>query len=132
MLKLYFSTVPSIISTALIIVFAVIFSLVSGRRASIAHWGLLSLLLFFIGLAMSIMSGFKDGVGSSAAVIPPSNPVSVILSILGGLAFVAGIAMLIFRRQDFWQFGFYALSAIIIVKTVMVEFVRIAQYIKGV
>lgn len=130
MLKLYFSDVSTIISTVLIIGFGVFFGIVTGKRNNISHWGILVLVLFFVGLAMSMMSGMKDNISTPSALIPNKHWAMTLLSILGGLAFVVGIIMLIIRRQNFWQFGFYMLSAIIIAKTVMVEVYRIIMYIR--
>jgi hypothetical protein len=53
-----------------------------------------------------------------------------VLSILGVLAFIVGIAAIIIRKQSVWQVEFYVLSAIILVKTVVVEVYRVIAYIK--
>jgi hypothetical protein len=131
MLKLYFSSFPSILSTVLIVGFGVFFSLVSARRGSINHWGVLVICVFFLGFLMSLMSGFKDGVNTSSALIPPKSLMMTVLTILGALAFVVGIAALIIRKQNIWQIEFYLLSAIILIKTVLVEVYRIFAFIRG-
>jgi O-antigen ligase len=130
MLKLYFGNVNSIISTLLIVVFGLIFWQVIERRSTITKWGLLVLVLFFLGLAMSIMSGMKDGMGTATSLIPDKTLMMNVLCILGGLAMLAGIIALFIRRQAFWQISFYALSAIIIVKTLLTEGYRIMHYLK--
>ena len=129
MLKLYFGSVFSTISTLLAVAFAVFFALVTARRASISHWGLLTLAMFILGLLMSMMSGMKDGMGSAASVIPNKHWMMTILCILGGLAFVSGLLALIVRNQVFWQVSFYLMSAIIILKVLLTEAYRIVHYL---
>ena len=130
MLKLYFGNIQTTLSTLLAVAFAVFFAVVSARRGTISHWGLLTLAVFFLGLAMSIMSGMKDGMGTAASVIPVKHWVMTVLSVLGGLCFLAGILSLIFRNQAFWQTSFYLLSSFIILKVILTESFRIIQYLK--
>lgn len=131
MIKLYFSKPTDIISLMLIIGFSVFFGIVTARRSGIQNWGLLVLCVFFIGLLMSMMSGMRDGMATPSAVFPNNSLITTILCILGGLAFIFGIAAIFFRSQGFWQVSFYALSTIIIAKVLMVEVFRIVLYIKG-
>lgn len=129
MLKLYFGSVFSTISTLLAVTFTVFFVLVTARRASINHWGLLTLAMFLLGLLMSMMSGMKDGMGSPASIIPNKHWVMTALCVLGGLAFLSGLLALIIRNQSFWQVSFYLLSAIIILKVLLTEAYRIVHYL---
>lgn len=130
MSSLYFSNPLTGISTALILLFALMFSIVTAKRAEIHHWGLLVAVLFFLGLSMSVLSGFKDRMGSASAVFPSSSPaVLTLLCILGGTAMVAGILMVFLRKQNIWKIGFYLLSAIMILKIVLTETVRILHNI---
>lgn len=130
-MKLYYSTLPSIISTVLIIGFGAFFCIVNARRGNISHWGTIVLCMFLLGLLMSIMSGMKDYINTASAVIPTNSWMMKVLSILGALAFAVGIAAIILRKQTIWQVEFYVLSAIILVKTVIVEVSRILAYIRG-
>lgn len=130
MLKLYFGSVSSMISTVLILVFAVFFGVVMTRRSSITHWGILVLLVFMTGLFMSIMSGTKDGIGSASSVIPSNHWSMAALCILGGLSFLIAIIALFVRRQDFWQICFYTLSAVIIIKILLTEGYRVYSLFK--
>lgn len=134
MLKLYFGSVFSTISTVLATVFAVFLALVAPRRDSITHWGSLVLVLFFLGLAMSIMSGMRDGIGTATPLIPNKHWLVTVLCVLGGLAFLTGGAALFVHNQAFWQVSFYVLSAITILKTILktilMEVFRIAQYVR--
>lgn len=129
MIKLYFGSIFSVISTLLLAAFVVFFCIVTSRRAEITHWGILTLCMFFLGLFMSMMSGMKDGMGSPTSVIPVKHWVMTVLCVLGGLAFLSGLAALIIRKQAFWQLSFYLLSAIIIVKVLVTEAYRIIHYL---
>lgn len=129
MLKLYFGSVFSAISTLLAVAFAVFFALVTARRASISHWGLLTLAMFLLGLIMSMMSGMKDGMGSPSSVIPLKHWMMTALCVLGGLAFLSGLLALIIRNQTFWQVSFYLMSSIIILKVLLTEAYRIVHYL---
>ncbi len=129
MLKLYFGSVFSTISTLLAVTFTVFFVLVTARRVCINHWGLLTLAMFLLGLLMSMMSGMKDGMGSPASIIPNKHWVMTALCVLGGLAFLSGLLALIIRNQSFWQVSFYLLSAIIILKVLLTEAYRIVHYL---
>lgn len=129
MLKLYFGSVFSTISTLLAILFTVFFTLVTARRASINHWGLLTLAMFILGLLMSMMSGMKDGMGSPASIIPNKHWVMTALCVLGGLAFLSGLLALVIRNPSFWQVSFYLMSAIIILKVLLTEVYRIVHYL---
>ncbi len=130
MLKLYFGSINSSISTLLIVAFGILFWQVLQRRENIQKWGVLVLVLFFMGLFMSMMSGMKDGMGTPASLIPDKSVVMLVLCILGGLAMLVGIITLFIRRQAFWQISFYILSFIIIAKTVVTEGYRIFDYFK--
>ncbi|HSK68083.1 MAG TPA: hypothetical protein VLA21_02345 [Candidatus Limnocylindria bacterium] len=131
MLKLYFGTLTAAISTLLAVAFAVFFAVVMSRRSSITHWGLLTLAMFVLGLAMSMMSGMKDGMGTAASVLPMKHWVTIALSVVGGLGMLTGVLALFIRNQGFWQAGFYALSAVIILKLVMTEAFRVVLYLRG-
>jgi len=129
MVKLYFGSVSAAISTLLALAFAVFFALVTARRTGITHWGLLTLAVFILGLAMSMMSGMKDGMGTPEAILPSKHWVTIALSVLGGLCFLMGVLALIVRKQAFWQLSFYLLSSVIILKVVLTEAFRIIDYL---
>lgn len=128
MFKLFFSSGFSIVSTILTVVFIVIFSIVMSQRTNITHWGLLVFVIFVLGLSMSLISGFRDDMGSKTPVIS-SSPVMLILCLLGASAMITGIVMLIRRNTKACEIGFYLLSSIIIVKLVLTEGFRIIKYL---
>jgi len=129
MLKLYFGSVFSTVSTLLAVTFTVFFTLVTVRRTGISHWGLLTLAMFILGLLMSMMSGMKDGMGTATSIIPIKHWLMTILCILGGLAFLSGLLALIIRNQGFWLVSFYMMSSIIILKVLFTEVFRIVHYL---
>ena len=129
MQKLYFGNVNTIISTLLVAAFAVFFSLVTRNRANISHWGIFTLVMFFLGLAMSMMSGMKDGMGTAASILPSKHWITIVLMVAGGLGFLSGLLALIIRNQAYWQASFYILSSIIIVKVILTESFRIIHYL---
>ena len=129
MLKLYFGNANATISTLLAAAFAVFFALVTKNRAGITHWGILTLVMFFLGLAMSIMSGMKDGMGTAASIMPNTHWVTIVLMAAGGLGFLSGLLALIIRNQAYWQASFYILSSIIILKIIVTETYRIIHFL---
>lgn len=129
-LKLYFGSLPSLISTALIVGFAVFFGFALAGRGSIAHWGLLLLIMLVLGFAMSIVSGIKDGAGSASAVVPAKHWTMTVLSVLGVLALLTGAVSLFIRKQSFWRTGFFILASIVIAKTLLTEILRVVHYAK--
>lgn len=130
MLKLYFGNAFTTLSTILILGFIVLFSFMVARRSAIQHWKVYVIVLFFMGLALSVMGGMKDNMGSSAAVISSSSWVMIALCLLGGAAMVTGIVMFFLKKPFASMVGAYLLSGIIIVKLVMTEVTRILQYIR--
>lgn len=125
---LYFSSPFTVISTVLIILFAAMFSIVTVKRTRIHHWGSLVAVLFFVGLSMSVLSGFRDKMGSASALFS-SGAILALLCILGGAAMLTGILMIFLRKKNVWMIGFYILSSIIIVKVILTETVRMLHYI---
>jgi isoprenylcysteine carboxyl methyltransferase (ICMT) family protein YpbQ len=129
MIKLYFSKATDVISLILIVGFSVFFGMVNARKSNIEGWGKYVLVVFLVGLLMSMMSGMRDAMGTPIAIFPNNNWACILLSVLGGLAFVIGIISIFIRKQNFWQISFYMLSIIIIAKTALVEVYRIIKAI---
>lgn len=78
---------------------------------------------------MSAMAGAKDYSGAAPAIeFGPGNKAFIVLSVLGGIAILIGICALIFKNQSVQRTLFYALAIIIIIKTVIVEAMRIIKY----
>lgn len=128
MINLYFGNIVNTISTTLILLFVLFFGLVTAKFNIITHWGILVLGMLLFGLSMSIMSGFKDGMGTAAQLIKNGHWSMTLLCILGGLAFLIGIVAIFIRNQNFWKFSFYTLSFIVIIKTLLTESIRLLSY----
>jgi hypothetical protein len=130
MLKLYFGSTFSILSTALLAVFVAFFWVTINRQGTISNWGVQVLLMMILGVTMSFSSGMRDGMGSPASVIPTNHWAMTVLCVLGGLAFLIGIVTLFVRKQDFWQIGFFLISFIIIAKVLLTEGFRLIDFLK--
>ena len=124
-MKLYFGSNLRRISTLLILVFFASFTYFSQTQTDTTRWGFPVFLMFALGLSMSIVSGFRDGMGKPASLIPVKHKVMTLLCLLGGVAFLVGIIALFYHRQDFLKLCFYTLSGIILVKVLITESFRI-------
>lgn len=131
MLRLYFGNITRIISTLLILTsWGFIIRLFTYNNSDIS-WEKVFLFLFSIGLIMSICSGTRDLIGTPNG-FPTSGLVFKMLCILGVLGVVIVIIALIskiFKSTIIFHYGSYILIAIIVVKTVLVEYRRIALFL---
>ena len=83
-----------------------------------------------MGTAMSALSGIKDSVADTMAVsFEQMNIPLAILCALGGLALLIGVVSAICKKEKINRVLFYVLSFIIIVKTSVVEVLRIVDYL---
>ncbi|MBO4846458.1 MAG: hypothetical protein J5525_09140 [Lachnospiraceae bacterium] len=79
---------------------------------------------------MSALSGIKDSVADTMAVsFEQMNIPLAILCALGGLALLIGVVSAICKKEKINRVLFYVLSFIIIVKTSVVEVLRIVDYL---
>ena len=130
MIKLYFGSVPCILSTILFLVFVVFFILTMKKPDSARKWKKAAIITVLMGTAMSAASGIKDTFGDVMAVsFGQMNPPLAILCALGGMAVLMGIVAAFCRKEKINKVIFYSLSTIIIVKTIVVEVLRIATYL---
>ena len=129
MIKLYFGSVPSILSTILLLVFVVFFIITVEKPNSARKWKKAAIITVLMGTAMSALSGIKDTFGDVMAVsFEQMNPPLAVLCALGGMAVLMGIIAAFCRKEKINKWIFYALSIIIIVKTIVVEVLRIMNY----
>lgn len=129
MIRLFLGNVPTIISTGLIILFVFFFKEVASRDAQITKWGSLALRMLLLGFIMSAISGVKDYSGTAPAIkFGPGNKAFIVLSVLGGIAILLGVWSFITKSQSVHRTIFYALSIIIIIKTIIVEGMRVVKY----
>lgn len=127
MLGLYFGSLAHIISTVLI-VGSICFSIYIVKNGKVhKHWGRTFFILFVIGLLMSIFSGTRDAIGTPGG-FPTNGALFVILCALGILGFIIGLIALLSKlgkTNTVFRYGSYILIVIIIIKTVLVESIRI-------
>ncbi|MBW4827584.1 MAG: hypothetical protein KZY61_06605 [Clostridiaceae bacterium] len=132
MIKLFFGNIPTILSTGLIVVFVIFLKDVLSKDPQITRWGTLALRMFLLGFIMSAMSGAKDYSGIVPVIkFGPGNKAFIVLSVLGGIGILFGIWAFISKNKSVHRTIFYALSVIIIIKTVIVEVMRIKKHFIG-
>ena len=132
MLKLYFGSVPGILSTILFLVFVVFFIITIKKPEDGKKWKKAAIITVLIGTAMSAFSGIKDSISDSMAVsFEQMNPPLAILCALGGMAVLSGVLAAFCKNEKINKIIFFILSFIIISKTIIVEALRIANYFAG-
>ena len=130
MFSLYFGNVPNILSTILFLVFALFFIKTMKKPESEKKWKKAAIITVLMGTAMSALSGIKDSVADTMAVsFEQMNILLAILCALGGLALLIGVVSVICKKEKINRVLFYVLSFIIIVKTSVVEVLRIVDYL---
>ena len=78
---------------------------------------------------MSALSGLKDSFADTMAIsFEQMNLPLAILCALGGMALLMGIVAIFCKKEKLNKGLFYALSFIIVAKTIVVEALRIAVY----
>ena len=129
MLNLYFGNVPSILSTILFLVFTVFFIKTVKKPDGGKKWKKAAIITVVMGTAMSALSGIKDSCADTMAVsFEKMNLSLAILCALGGMALLMGVVSIICKKEKFNKGLFYALSFIIIAKTITVEALRIKVF----
>ena len=130
MIKLYFGNVPSVLSTIMFLIFVAFFIRTMKKTNEDRKWKKASLITVLMGTAMSALSGIKDSVADTMAVsFEHMNFPLAILCTLGGVAVLLGIITAFCRKEMINRGIFYSLSFIILVKTVVVEILRIKEYL---
>ena len=129
MLNLYFGSVPNILSTILFLVFVVFFIKTVKKPDGGRKWKKAAIITVLMGTAMSALSGLKDSVADPMAIsFEQMNLPLAILCALGGMALLMGVVAVFCKKEKFNKGLFYALSFIILAKTIVVEALRIAVY----
>lgn len=130
MIKLYFGSIPSILSTILFFVFIWFFIYIIKKPESNKKWKKAAIITVLMGTAMSAFSGIKDTLAEKAAVsFENMNPSLAILCLLGVIALISGIAAGFCKKENVNKIIFFSLSFIILAKTVIVEILRIVTYL---
>ena len=129
MFNLYFGNIPSILSTILFLVFVVFFIKVLKKPDGGRKWKKAAIITVLMGTAMSALSGLKDSFADTMTIsFEQMNLPLAILCALGGMALIIGIVAVFCKKEKFNKGLFYALSFIIIAKTIVVEALRITVY----
>ena len=129
MFNLYFGNIPSILSTILFLVFVVFFIKVLKKPDGGRKWKKAAIITVLMGTAMSALSGLKDSFADTMTIsFEQMNLPLAILCALGGMALLIGVAAVFCKKEKFNKGLFYALSFIIIAKTIVVEALRITVY----
>lgn len=105
--------VDVLVLAAIVIIFA--------KRDAITRWGLVFTLLWFAGLALSMLGGMRD---MSEANMTPTGVFNLPLMILGGIAMLSGPVIWIIGSKTNplpYQVGYYLLSSVVIIKLVLVR-----------
>ena len=127
MLNLYFGNVPNILSTILFLVFVIYFIKTIKKPDGEKKWKKAVIITVLMGTAMSALSGIKDSFADKMAVsFEQMNLPLAILCVLGGMAWLIGGVTVFCKKEKINRGLFYTLSLIIIVKTIIVEALRIA------
>ena len=130
MIKLYFGNVPNILSTILFLIFVVFFIRTMKKMDGEKKWKKAAIITVVMGTAMSALSGIKDSCADTMAVsFEQMNLPLAILCVLGGMALLMGIVAIICKKEKINKGIFFALSLIIIAKTIVVEVLRIIDYL---
>ena len=129
MINLYFGNVPNILSTILFLGFAVFFIWIMKRPDDGKKYKKAAIITVLTGTAMSALSGIKDSAADTMAVsFEQMNLPLAILCALGIAAVLLGISSAFCRKEKVNRVIFLSLSSIILIKTVVVEVVRIKEY----
>ena len=129
MIKLYFGNVPSVLSTILFLVFVAFFIKTLKKTDGEKKWKKAAIITVLMGTAMSALSGLKDSSADPMAIsFEQMNLTLAILCALGGMALLMGVVAVFCKKEKFNKGLFYALSLIILAKTIVVEALRIAVY----
>ena len=129
MFNLYFGNVPSILSTILFPAFVVFFIKRLKKTDGDRKWKKAAIITVLMGTAMSALSGLKDSFADTMAIsFEQMNLPLAILCALGGMALLMGVVAVFCKKEKINKGLFYALSFIIIAKTIVVEALRIAIY----
>ena len=129
MFNLYFGNVPSILSTILFLVFVVFFIKRLKKTDGDRKWKKAAIITVLMGTAMSALSGLKDSVADPMAIsFEQMNLPLAILCALGGMALLMGIVAVFCKKEKFNKGLFYALSFMIIAKTIVVEVLRMKAF----
>ncbi len=129
-LGLYLGNIKNVISTALLCACGIYGVNTLSASSDDVDWKKSALIMFGFGMLLSAASGVKDSTTDKSKVVvsfQKPNVTLITLSALGGAGIIFIIASFIINKETFSQIAFYILFGIIIVKTIIVESLRIKK-----
>ena len=134
-MKLYFGNGITLVTTVMIIILLGFIGYSICNRNIITFWGRKTLLLFVFGLVICCLAATRDGLdqtiqhaidGSCAPGLFALVSIPTIIGCIGAaMIIVAFIATPITKSQHMREILFYIMSSGILLKVVVIEFVRI-------
>lgn len=134
-MKLYIGNTVTIVTTVMIIVLVGFIGYSIWNRNMITFWGRRTLLLFIFGLVICCLAATRDGLdqtiqcaidGSCAPGLFSLVSIPTIIGCIGaGMIIIAFIATPIAKSQHMREIWFYVMSSGILLKVVVIEFVRV-------
>lgn len=134
MLKLYFGSTVSTVTTLLLLVMLGFIGCSVYHRSTVTGWGRRTLLLLVLGLVICCFAAARDGLdktiqnaidGSCAPGLFPLFSIPTLAGCVGaGLILLAAIATLFTKSQQMREAWFYILSGGVLLKCVTVEIAR--------
>ena len=134
-MKLYFGNGVTLVTTVMIIILLGFIGYSICNRNIITFWGRRTLLLFVFGLVICCLAATRDGLdqtiqctidGSCAPGLFSLVSIPTIMGCIGAaMIIVAFIATPITKSQHMREILFYIMSSGILLKVIVIEFVRI-------
>lgn len=138
-MKLYIGNTITTVTTVMIFILVGFIGYSIWYRNLITFWGRRTLFLFILGLVICCLAATRDGLdqtiqnaidGSCAPGLFSLVSIPTIIGCIGALMIiVAFIATPIAKSQHMRQIWFYVMSSGILLKVVVIEFMRILHYL---
>lgn len=138
-MKLYFGDGITLVTTVMIIILLGFIGYSIWNRNIITFWGRRTLLLFVFGLVICCLAATRDGLdqtiqctidGSCAPGLFSLISIPTIIGCIGAaMIIIAFIATPITKSQHMRAIWFYFMSSGILLKVIVIEFMRILHYL---
>lgn len=138
-MKIYFGDGITLVTTVMIIILLGFIGYSIWNRNIITFWGRRTLLLFVFGLVICCLAATRDGLdqtiqyaidGSSAPGLFSLISIPTIIGCIGAaMIIIAFIATPITKSQHMRAIWFYFMSSGILLKVIVIEFMRILHYL---
>lgn len=138
-MKIYFGDGITLVTTVMIIILLGFIGYSIWNRNIITFWGRRTLLLFVFGLVICCLAATRDGLdqtiqctidGSCAPGLFSLISIPTIIGCIGAaMIIIAFIATPITKSQHMRAIWFYFMSSGILLKVIVIEFMRILHYL---